>query len=313
MNRPNGGQAVLTLDCVVSNCSASLYGGGVYSNSGVFERCLVAGNAALDGAGIYGNTSTVVDCDIEDNVAVDDGGGVVLRGGFGSSILSTSRVRGNSATRGGGVVSIHQLIGSSEARVENCLITENSAFVGGGVAALPPSSGETVLTVSSSTVVNNSATDQGGGLAVDGAAQVEVFNAVFWGNAAPAGSEIALTAPVTFGGTELEVAYSTVQGGVAGVVVGVSTLNWGSGNLDSYPAFIDPLSGDFRLGAGSPCADSGNNTLVPPDQADLDGDGDLAEPLPYDLDYTERFTDDPAPDTGVGPAPIVDMGAYERP
>jgi hypothetical protein len=51
---------------------------------------------------------------------------------------------------------------------------------------------------------------------------------------------------------------------------------------------------------------------VPLDTADLDGDGDTAEPLPVDLAGKVRFADDPAtPDTGSGAPPIVDMGAYE--
>jgi len=38
----------------------------------------------------------------------------------------------------------------------------------------------------------------------------------------------------------------------------------------------------------------------------LDGDGNTAEPVPFDLDGAPRFRD-----TGSGAAPIVDMGAYE--
>jgi len=44
----------------------------------------------------------------------------------------------------------------------------------------------------------------------------------------------------------------------------------------------------------------------------LDGDGNVSEPLPYDLDSTCRFIDlDTVADTGNGTSPIVDMGAYE--
>ena len=46
---------------------------------------------------------------------------------------------------------------------------------------------------------------------------------------------------------------------------------------------------------------------------DLDADGNVTEPVPFDLDGNPRFRDDPAtPDTGHGVAPIVDMGAYEK-
>jgi len=43
---------------------------------------------------------------------------------------------------------------------------------------------------------------------------------------------------------------------------------------------------------------------VPPDLADLDGDGDAGEPLPP---YSSTAL------TAVGTAPLVDLGAYERP
>lgn len=61
-----------------------------------------------------------------------------------------------------------------------------------------------------------------------------------------------------------------------------------------------------------PALDSGNNALVPPDSADLDGNSEVAEPVPHDAAGLARRVDAPVADTGVGPAPIVDMGAYER-
>jgi len=68
----------------------------------------------------------------------------------------------------------------------------------------------------------------------------------------------------------------------------------------------------LALGPGSDCIDSGNNTLVPPDSFDLDGDANSSEPTPIDLISRARFQDDPVtPDTGVGLSPVVDRGAYE--
>jgi hypothetical protein len=98
-----------------------------------------------------------------------------------------------------------------------------------------------------------------------------------------------------------EVSYSNVLGGAIGV-----------GNLAQDPLFRDPAARNFRLAAGSPCIDAGANFLVPPDSVDLNGDGDHDGPVPWDLDGSRRLRDDPAtPDTGIGVAPIVDMGAYE--
>jgi len=96
----------------------------------------------------------------------------------------------------------------------------------------------------------------------------------------------------------------------------------GHGNIDADPLFVDPdgpdddpntfEDNDYRLTAGSPCIDAGDNTAVPADVLDLDGDGDTEEPIPFDLDSNPRFVDDPGmPDSGNGAPPIVDMGAYE--
>jgi predicted outer membrane repeat protein len=97
----------------------------------------------------------------------------------------------------------------------------------------------------------------------------------------------------------------------------------GTRNRDADPRFADADGADNTLGTdddnlrllpGSPAIDAGSNPAVPPDSADLDGDGNLAEPLPFDRDFSARFVDDPGvADTGAGTAPIVDLGAYEHP
>ena len=80
------------------------------------------------------------------------------------------------------------------------------------------------------------------------------------------------------------------------------------GCIDSDPLFVDPLGADgfnatgdknFRLTGFSPCIDAGDNEAVPLGVA-------------TDLDGNARFFDDPGTiDTGMGVAPIVDMGPYE--
>jgi len=58
--------------------------------------------------------------------------------------------------------------------------------------------------------------------------------------------------------------------------------------------------------------DAGDNSAELADDEDLDGDGNLAEPLPFDLAGLPRFSDVVShADSGNGAAPIVDMGAYE--
>jgi len=91
----------------------------------------------------------------------------------------------------------------------------------------------------------------------------------------------------------VDINYSCVQGWTGGF--------GGTGNIGDDPSFVDPDNADYRLGCGSPCIDAADNTGVPADEFDLDGDSDTGEPLAFDLDGEPRFVDDPATeDTGYG-------------
>gem|GEM_PF-5243195 len=95
----------------------------------------------------------------------------------------------------------------------------------------------------------------------------------------------------------------------------------GTGNIDDNPQFArnpDPGNdgiwgtpdddyGDLRLQDGSPCIDSGDNTLVPADTTDLDGDGNTSEPVPFDLDGNPRMVAEVCSALEAK----VNMGAYE--
>jgi hypothetical protein len=73
----------------------------------------------------------------------------------------------------------------------------------------------------------------------------------------------------------------------------------GAGNISSDPLFVNVDGHAFDLRPGSPCIDSADSTAVPPGTT-------------LDLLGQPRFINDPATaDTGVGPPPIVDMGACE--
>jgi hypothetical protein len=95
-------------------------------------------------------------------------------------------------------------------------------------------------------------------------------NCILWGNA---GGEL--------GGEPATVTYSDVQGSYAG-----------EGNIEADPLFVDPASGDFHLGPGSPCIDVGDNDAPGLPEYDFEGDPRI---LDGDLDGT----------------PTVDMGVDE--
>lgn len=69
---------------------------------------------------------------------------------------------------------------------------------------------------------------------------------------------------------------------------------------------------DYRLAAGSPLIDAGDNAGAALDLLDIDDDTDTLERVPLDLALFPRFVDDPATtDTGSGSAPLIDMGCHE--
>lgn len=148
------------------------------------------------------------------------------------------------------------------------------------------------------TFSSNAAGHMGGGLYNDDG-EVTVQNSILWGNTAmPGGSQIYATATAT-----TTVNYSDVQGG------------WtGTGNMDADPDFYDvnglddalgTLDDDLRLRYTSAVIDQGDNSAIPEDTFDLNGNGVFTDSLPLDLSGRDRL---------IGftvVVPVVDMGAYE--
>ena len=104
--------------------------------------------------------------------------------------------------------------------------------------------------------------------------------------------------------SEITITYSNVQGGWAGDT-----------NIDAEPCFVDPgywdansgwVDGNYHLLPASACIDTGDNNAVPTDTYDLDGDGNVTEPIPWDIAGSPRIMD--VDDDGIG---VVNMGAYE--
>lgn len=127
---------------------------------------------------------------------------------------------------------------------------------------------------------------------------ISVRNCIVWGNRSSLGTASALGQ--TLSGGTLQIDRCNIEA-YSGAFGGTSTIS--ADPLFENAAGIDGLTGteddDLRLNAGSPCIDRGDNAHLP-------------SGIDFDLSGSARRRDDPATaDTGPGPAPVVDLGAFE--
>jgi predicted outer membrane repeat protein len=296
------GGSLTQIDCTFRDNTADSLGGAIHSTGEgrlVLTNCTFLRNRTNDpntnGGGAvstYTGNHTVSRCSFIENETPRFCGGLWINWAQ-ATVTDCTFFRNAAHTAGGMVVSR-----ASNATVANCLFTANrdSDDDGGSAAALwiGDGQGEAGRAAVVNCTFSQNASDHSPALTVTQTSHADVANCILWGNDTP--MEIALTETAT-----IDVSYSTVQGG------------WedGLGNIDADPLFAnpDPDAPDFHVAPGSLCIDAADNTAVPPDTADLDGDGDTAEPTPLDLAGRARFVDDPASgDTGVGQQPSWTWG-----
>jgi parallel beta-helix repeat protein len=320
-------------DCVISDNTMGTYsrGGGIacyYYSSPLVTNCTIRGNSAGEGGGLHCRVDCsprLVDCTLAENSALRNDGGGIMCWSWSQPVFTKCLIVGNVASRDGAALhcdeesapsfvncliagnaagrhggAVHSAL--SETTLANCAIVNNTAGgVGGGIHSFR----HDTITITNCTIAANEALQGGAVYCDDYESIVWLSNAVLWGNAPQ---------EVLDPGDDVYLNFCNVQGGWPGV-----------GNIDADPLFVDPdgpdhdpatwQDNDYRLSPGSPCADAANNPAVPRDWYDLDGDGDVVEPLPLDLAGMPRFMNDTTfPDTGVpgnGYIVVVDMGAYE--
>ncbi len=282
-----GGGAYCESNAVLTNCMltgnwACYAGGGV--NGGILNNCTLTNNgASCWGAGACG--SILYDCFLLANHCDNNGGALLHCEAFRCELI------GNRASAGGG---------ADRSTLEHCLLADNyGGSMGGGALS---------CTLSWCRVTGNLSIVDGGG----GANLCTLYDCLLSGNRAVSGWD----EPSGGGAKDSTLVNCTVAGntafrggGVRGgtmincIVYGnaaTNSPNWqdgaltnscttplppGSGNVTNAPLFVDAGSGNYRLAAGSPCINAGDNAAAP-GATDLDGN----------------------PRTIFG---TVDMGAYE--
>lgn len=292
-------------------------GGAILGGAGRIANCEFLGNSAGDATGFGGSAFAgsggavysfgpyyLEGCHFEANRSGDAGGMTGFAGSGGALWLmdsqvyscwfvnnragqSTSAVGGEDG-RGGAIFNDGLLLLNNSALVGNLTIGNAGTGRGGAIDA----SGGSHAILRNSTIAGNRASGPGGGIFLESGtflSRIEIYNCVLWNNLDINGSSE--SAQVGGFDSNDSIDYSCVQGLSGG---------WGgTGNIGSDPHFVDLNAADIRLGPVSPCIDAGSNLAAP--------SGTLA-----DVNSNARFWDDPATvDTGVGPAPLIDIGAAE--
>jgi predicted outer membrane repeat protein len=243
-------------------------GGGLLSSAGspTIANCIFSGNSAGRGGALRvdGGSVTVSGTAFQGN-STTTSGGAVAAGSVTSLRFTSCSFVGNSVgnSTGGGAIEA-----TNSVTVVNGLVAGNSP---NGVVFYGDSNAFVNTTISANFGYGATFFGNGNSLA----------NSVLWGDP---------IAEINLGiSGDASASYCDVQGGYAG-----------TGNIASDPKFVNAGAGNYRLAAGSPAVDAGNNAAVP---------GGVTT----DLAGLPRFFDDPAaPNTGAGTPPLVDMGAYER-
>ncbi len=226
--------AVVARTIIDSNASPADRHRGFMFHSGEDANSIVAGLTIINGyadqgagiritAGRRGEAQTgpvkcrILNCVITQNTATYYGGGICISAS--SSTITNCTVVHNRSRSGGGIWCI-----GSDAIIANCTISENTALsAGGGLYCY----------ISGKPTVNNS---------------------ILYSNTAPSGPEIALALDPYYRDPSLlnlAVSYSNVRGALPAIYNQWGAIvDWGPGNIDAEPYFVDANSGDYHLKSG---------------------------------------------------------------
>jgi hypothetical protein len=295
------GILILTASPTIRNCTITGNGAGaVYIAGGSpgFHNCAFTNNSMVVGRSairiIFGSPFFESGTVSGNTVNLTSGAGVV---GAGAIFHRVTFAGNNSPDIDGGAAAVNDCI------FAGCTFSGNSAVSGAAVAGNANTFISCAFRANVSfgtlgavhgnfnnfincTFRDNRADAQQGGSGAGGVtgSSHTIANCIFWENCSPAGS--CTTQATQFSGSVVACRYTTVQGWTGSIP--------GPSNNGTNPMFADAAG---RLSSSSPVIDSGNNFA-------------LSGPF-FDADFRFRFADGPAPNTGLGPTPQIDRGAFE--
>jgi dockerin type I repeat protein len=260
------------------------------------DRITISGGSADDNSGggiLNAGNLTLMNSTISGNSAYYSGGGICNSRGnltiVNSTISTNSTISISSTSFGGGGIQNNE----GNLTLINSTVTGNYARYGGGIHNHGFNT-DAITTINSSTISTNHSR-YGGGMYCYMREIVKIENTIIAGN-----TVITLEPDIYPNWT-----YITGSNNFIGSAsINCPFLNGVDGNIVGTiaspidPKFVDPPGGNFRLLPESPAIDSGNATLLPADIFDLDGDGDLIEPVPFDKVGNRRINST-APDMGA--------------
>ncbi len=312
--------------CTFQGNSAGHHGGAIYlAHQGVgsthidgtiVDSLLKSNSAEWRGGAIYvvGNAPNVVikNSRIEGNTSVKEGGGIAAEGfepdtvKIVNCVISKNEATGTDGYGGGLAFLGSQSTGADlRPQVMNTIVSANTAKSGGGVYV---SYGYVRMKFVNSVIYGNTATDAAGGHAVfnngrNVSPRSTLSNTIIWSNPLPSSSLVRVCEDCQLCECQtLRIEKSDVRGTIPSTVEQYE-------NISADPVFVDPdgadnilgtVDDDLRIHSTSPCINAGEESYRLEDFGDLDGDENISELTPLDLDLFNRW---------VGTQ--VDMGPYE--
>jgi hypothetical protein len=276
----------------------ALYGGFTGTETQLSQRNWAINETIISGGvniSAGATSATRIDGFTITNGYAEKGGGIYMVNA--SPILTNNKIIGNMADYGSGWGSDDGgcgggiYISGGAPLIAGNLLADNHAYgweyfepfvginqyLGGKGGGIYISDG--FATLINNTMSNNVANSRygnpgiGGGIYVNFGTQI-VQNSIIWDNAADLFPQVA---------GMCDISYSNVEGGYAG-----------DGNINTDPAFIDPVAGDYQIDwYYSPCIEVGDNTCIP-------------EWMYFDLVGNPRLFDWDGDDLS-----IIDIGAFE--